>query len=201
MAVDALSICNSALIKIGVPKITSLSGTSKAAIVCNEQYSKKRDFLLCNYYWDFAQAQIALTADVTAPAFEWSYQFTLPTGYLKPYYIYPDYAKWTRVGEKIMSDQSTLNLVYIKQITDTTKFTTVFDEALAYAIAAELCYILIQSVTLASAMEAKMQDVLKDVKSIVSGEGTPPEIMDDTWLESRFQSSGRSSYFGNFRDF
>lgn len=201
MAVNSLAICNSALLKIGVPTIASLSGTSKAALACNEQYAKKRDFLLCNFHWDFAMKQAALTADVAAPTFEWSYQFTLPSDYLAPYYTYPDYARWTRVGDKIMSDQSTLNLVYIYQVTDTTKFTILFDEALAYAIAAELAYHMIQSVTLAQAMEAKMMEVLKDVKAIISGQGTPPDIMDDTWLEARFQSSGRSEYFGNFRDF
>ena len=38
-----VSICNSALIKVGAERITSLSDSNKRAQLCSEQYSKMRD--------------------------------------------------------------------------------------------------------------------------------------------------------------
>lgn len=63
MASSDVAICNSALIKLGVAEITSLSQNVKRAQLCDEQYPKVRDELLRNHVWNFAIKRKVLALD------------------------------------------------------------------------------------------------------------------------------------------
>lgn len=203
MAANAVAIVNSALIKLGVETITALSDTSKQAILANEQYSKVRDDLLTKYFWDFAIKRVALVEDVGTPAFEYSHQFVLPSDYLRAFYVYPaGETEWIIEGAFLVTNEESVNLVYIAQITDTTKFTKTFDEAFALRLAYELSYPLVQSVSLKQTLGEEFKEIIRDVRSIDAQTGTPININDDVWLRSRIGGSdGSSPYFGSFRSF
>ena len=83
MATNAVDICNSALIKLGAGRITSLSDDSKAGKLCNEQYDKIRKQLLRSHPWNFAIRRKALTKTANTPAYKYSSEFLLPTDCLR----------------------------------------------------------------------------------------------------------------------
>ncbi|NCW70215.1 MAG: hypothetical protein EBV86_16945, partial [Marivivens sp.] len=78
MASD-VDICNSALNMIGASNIISLTEDSRAARVCNQRYEFVRDAVFRSHPWNCLIKRTSLAADSDTPAFEFSYQHTLPT--------------------------------------------------------------------------------------------------------------------------
>jgi hypothetical protein len=187
MAITEVSICNSALIKIGADRITALSDDNKRAILCNEQYSKLRDEVLQAHLWNFAIGRVEIAKDATAPAFEYDNRFLLPTDVLRVFYAYPmeNEIEFKREGKYLLSNEDTMKIVYVKQTTDTSEFSPVFAECLSYRIAQELAYPVVQSTQLSALMEQKYQDFLRKARSFDAQEGTPYQLTNDIFLNVR----------------
>jgi len=70
------------------------------------------------------------------------YTFTLPTDWLRGYgpaYQAREGIHWRREGAVIVSSEPTLNLLYVKRITDVTTMTPRLTECIVYHLAAKLC--------------------------------------------------------------
>lgn len=184
MAVDALSICNSALLKIGATAISSLSDNNKKAILCNEHYDKIRKQLLRSHPWNFAKKRASLTEDGTEPLFEWSKQFLLPSDYLRAIKLHEE-EEFVIEGNRLLTNQDEALLLYIADIEDTTLFEASFSELLALNLAYELSYTLVQSNSLKQTLQAEISVYLRDVRSYNAQEGTPEEFEADEWINSR----------------
>lgn len=198
MAATEVALCSAALDKLGQDPITSLSDTNKRAKLCNRNYAILRDKLLRSYLWNFAIARVALVADVAVPAFEFENRYILPVDMLRALEMYNSPSEWHIEGQYLLTNDSSVNLKYIKQITTTTDFDATFDEALAYLLAAEMAYPLIQSVNTADKMNAKAGIVLKDARSIDAQVGTPQSFDANEWLISRennYATSGMRSHY------
>lgn len=187
MAVTETSICNSALIKIGVERITALSEDSKAGRACNEQYEKLRDEVLASHPWNFAIARAEI-AEVDADlAFGYDYIYQLPSDCLRVLEMDPDYEYKIEENRYLVTDTSgDVHIRYIKKITDTSKFSPVFCEALALRIASELAYYMTNSATLAESMMKAFEKKIAEARSFDAQEGTPDRIIADEWLNSRY---------------
>lgn len=61
MATSDVEICNSALAKLGAESITSLSDTTRRAVLCNRQYDKIRKKMLRMHPWNFAIKRVWLS--------------------------------------------------------------------------------------------------------------------------------------------
>lgn len=190
-----VSICNSALTKLGVERIIDLSDNSKAARLCNEQYSIQRDMLLRSHPWNFAIKRATLALSGTSPVHGFDNAFQLPNDYLRA--LHPlsievgtiTNIRWQIEGDKIVTDETEFLLRYVAQITDTALFDAMFTECLSLKIAAELAYPLVQSAALGERMEIKYQQFIKQVRSADAQEGTPEQIGSDLWLLSRNRGS------------
>jgi len=180
-----LDICNSALIKLGVEPVTSISGTEKAARLCKASYNMIRDELLASHYWNFAMKRAALVVATDSPVYEYSYKYDLPTDCLRIHSL-GDRGDFKIEGKYIVTNIDSAYALYISSETDTTKFPPTFSEALAYRLAANLSYALVQSVSLGENMH-KLSDIrLRDARSFDGQEGTLGLIQADEWLGSRF---------------
>jgi len=186
---DQLKICNSALIKIGVNRITALTETNKAAILCNEQYDKMRRACLREHPWNFAIRRVELATLSATPAFEYLYAFLLPTDVIRvlpPSSVEVATCKYKIEGRDILTNESTLKIKYIADVTDASQFDDSFAEALATRLAADLAYSLVQSNTLATQMLAYYEKVLSLARTADAQEGTPDELMEDVFINARF---------------
>jgi hypothetical protein len=190
MATDSTAICNSSMIKLGVEKIASLAENSRAAILCNEQYDKKRKQLLQSHYWNFAIKRHAFVDSGSTPEYEFAYAYTIPSDYLRmagtEYSPSPDGSPlYQREGAYILSNYSPFRGKYVYDLTDTTKFTPTFDEALALLIALDLCHTLTQDKGLWDRLQAELKEVLRDTRSFDAQENPSYPLMEDIFINAR----------------
>lgn len=184
---SSTEICNSALIKLGQERISSLSESNKRARLCNEQYSKLRDSRLQSHYWNFAMARAQLSLVSGSPEFGFDYRYQLPTDCLKAVHLNDKTARF-KVEENayVHTNLVEAELLYVKKVTDESKYSPMFRELLAYDIAIDLCTALTQKRTLKQDLIAERKEFLRDVRSADGQEGTNDQLMADTWLESRW---------------
>ena len=186
MAASSVEICNAALQKIGAETITTLADNTRRAQLCNQQYDRVRKRLLRSHPWNFAMKRDDLTLDGTAPAFEYANRFALPSDCLRA--IREEYkdVDWKVEAGYVLTNDTTFNLLYISNVTDTTKFDAIFDELLALALAVELAYPLVQSLTLKQSLEQEYLRELQDTRSFDAQEGDPEELETNDWINSRY---------------
>jgi len=169
----ALDVCNRALIKMGnAALITDLTDTAvPQAVVLNAVYANLRDALQQAFTWNFATKRAALVV-TTAPAFGYDYAFTAPTDMLRAIIDDPENADYRVEASKILTNASAINLVYIAQITDTTKFSPLFMETLVAYIAAETCEAITANTNQAIKLKREFEDMFTRAKKADSQEGT-----------------------------
>ena len=135
MALSETLICNQSLAKIGSKRINNYEDADEAsleAIQCRQHYESTRDALLRSFEWPFAAARAKLSEDTSAPAFEWDNQFLLPADFLRLKLSYlvddSDYVneRFEIEGNLYLTNDTEVQIKYIKKVTDPTKFDTLF---------------------------------------------------------------------------
>lgn len=192
MATSSVQICNSALIKVGASRISSLSDDSKEAKICNEQYDKLRKKLLLSHPWNFAIRRVSLSQTGNTPSYEYTYEYAIPSDVLRILetnllegtdWVIENNSSNDRV---LLTDADSIKVRYIKNVTDTTVFTPTFEEALAFLLAADLAYSLENSRSLARDMYRAYKEEVREARSFDAQEGAREEIEANPWLDVRF---------------
>ena len=185
MSISDVSICNSALLKLGADRINELTDDSKEAKLCNEQYSKIRDDLLREHPWNFAIMRVELALLVSTPEFGYSNEFQLPTDCMRVLKLHED-VEFKIEGRKLLTDNGTIKIKYIKSVTDPSQFDANFAEALSAKLAAELSYALVQSVSLTDRVIAQAAAIISKAKTMDAQEGSAEQFANDFYLNARF---------------
>jgi hypothetical protein len=146
-------ICNLALMRIGVTDfIDSLEEATTAAQVCKLAYPHCRDVVLSSFPWPFASQRATLAQVPSAERTGWQYGYAYPTGALRPVAIWSGSRAPTPgaripfsyetnaagTGSVIWTDLNEAEFIYTQRITDTGRFSSLFVDALAWRVAAEL---------------------------------------------------------------
>lgn len=177
MASSPVAICNSALIKIGAERITNLTDDTKEARLCNEQYEKMRDEVLASHFWNFAMERIELAQLTDTPEFGYRFYYAIPSNVLRIKQTQCEDDEWFRETydnqDVLITDLNEVKILAITQVTNTTLFSKMFDDALAWRIAAEICYAITQNATLADATYARYERALSYARTYDAQEGTP----------------------------
>jgi hypothetical protein len=181
-----VGICNRGLQKLGADRITSLTQDSRNARSCNALYETVRDAELRNHPWSFAVKRIVLAPDVTAPAFDYDYAFTLPSDCLRILPPNDHYLDWQVEDGAILTNYGdTLNLRYLCRVTDPNKFDALFLEALACRIAVELCEELTQSNQKAQGIRDDYRQIIRDARRTNAMEKMSDDPPEDPWVTAR----------------
>lgn len=188
MAQSEVAICNSALIKLGADRITSLSDNTKEARLCNEQYAKMRDELLSQHFWNFAISRVELSALVDTPAFGYSKYFAVPSDILRVIEVDGD-PEWNLEYHDnqrvIATNESQVFIKGIFQVTNTTLFSRMFDDALSWRLAAELSIALSDSASLQENMFQLAQRALSDARAFDAQEGYINRVQASSYINVR----------------
>lgn len=152
-------IVNLALGRIGYPgRIGSLYDGSKAAKAALQFYAQTRDAVLRESTWDFAQKVAAGVTSVSTPPGQWAYEYAYPADCLMVRNVYSSSAEFAdrnnpipttwdvgdNGGNKVIWAQvAAATLIYTAQVTDPTKWNSLFVEALAAAIGRRLTPLLV----------------------------------------------------------
>jgi hypothetical protein len=191
---STVDICNGALNQLGATTILSLTEDSKNARLCNSRFTQVRDAVFRSHPWNCLQKRVELAADTTAPAWGFSYAYTLPADCLRLLRILDYDSNYKVEGRKILSNTSSMKILYIGRITDPNEYDESLRETLSAALGADIAFAVTSNNQTASNMYNLFQDKLKDARFIDSTEGQnidqdlgmSDQIDAGTFINSRF---------------
>ena len=144
MAVTPTHVCNLALARLGEKRIMDMDEATTAGRACKLHFETARDAVLRSHRWNFAQKRATLSKLVTAPAFGWASQFTLPADCLRVLEVNNSEFemhqgnRWEVEGRVLLSNEDSVELVYTGRTANSTVWDSLFVEALATYLAARL---------------------------------------------------------------
>lgn len=186
MAKSDIEICNSALAKLGAGRISSLTEETNLARLVSHQYPLCKKALLGSHPWNFAIKQDTLVAASVAPLMEFSKRYPLPKDCIRVLEADTAGYPWKVEGRYLLSDSG--NTIVIRYVCDSVSegdFSPMFDEALAYALASDICFSVTQSTTLTEVLDKKYKKALSEARTFDAQESTGDRVYADFWLNSR----------------
>lgn len=191
MATSKTEICNLALQKLGAKRISDFDEDSVNARACRSAYPMVLEAELRAHLWSFAVGRATLAEEATAPSWGRAHQYQLPSDFLR---LANDYAEdntidkdWVIEGRFILTDDiAPLYLRYVKLVTDTTQYDSLFCKALAAKLAEEMCEQLTQSNSKKAEAKADYKDAIKEARRINGIERGPQVSPDSEWIARRF---------------
>jgi hypothetical protein len=192
-------ICNRALSKLGEARILTITQDVKAARVLNDMWDIVRDGELRRNVWNFATARTSLAALATTPAWGFTYEYQLPSDFIRvvqvndSYYVanMTDYRTMMDVpyqieGLKILTNYNApLKLRYVQRIEDTQQWDAAFVESFASRLAYECAEAITQSSTKKQEAFQDYRVAIREAKLVDAIENPPEPLPDSSWLLSR----------------
>ena len=168
---SVVDICNGALNQLGASTILSLTEDSKNARLCNSRYTQVRDALFRTHPWNCLQTRLELAASSDSPAWGFTYAYTLPTNCLRLLRVLDYDSNYKVEGRKILSNASTMKILYISRITDPNEYDELLRETLSAALGADIAYAVTSNNTTSQNMILSYQEKLRDARFVDSTEG------------------------------
>lgn len=185
-----VEICNRALQKLGARRIVDFTENSVNSRSVSQAYSIVRDRELRAHPWNFAIRRDQLAASSTAPDFGKTNAFPLPSDFLALLPRDPldnlNDKDWQIEGRELLTDEDApFNLRYIAQIEDCNTMDPLFREALACAIAMEICEEITQSNTKKADIKDDYRNAIREARRRNAIENIPVEAPEDTLITVR----------------
>ena len=196
---SVVDICNEAMDLLGAATITALTENSKEARLCNRRFETVRDAVIRSHPWNTAIRRASLARDTDAPAFGFTYQYTLPTD---PYCLrvlsfwnsnvdsevaaYDSQVMFKIEGRKVLSNEGTCKITYLARVTDTEEYDSLLSSTIAHKLAAETAYAITGSTSVSQAMQQLYEVRLREARSIDAMEGVPDKLIADDFVNIRF---------------
>ncbi len=190
-----------ALGKLGSSRIKNLADTTEEtpeAIQCRLHFEQTRDALIRSHWWRFASARETLTENSSSPDFEFTNQFDLPDDFMRLKSVWDgvDHRN-TRVtfgmeGDLLLTNSDSIDLRYIKKVTDPTKFDSLFVEVLILKLAIKLLSPLAGGAPkLQQVLGTELQLIMPSVRALDRQETNNVGRNDRfTWNDARIAFSG-----------
>lgn len=196
MAADKLTLINAACRELGEPRISDISliDETKVGRELNAVYDEARLEALRDYYWSFSRTRAELTrSDATGAILqEWLYSYAKPSGWVRTIGMSPtgdftdnltsDYAD---EGGVILSNNTTLYMLYVTNVTDETKFDALFDVAFPMLMASKVVTTVAQSGTLQDRLRDMLSDKRLQSQAISAGDGGLKPRRTGRWRSAR----------------
>lgn len=157
---SVIEICNLALGNLGKEDISSLSEASNGARACKKWYDICVGSTLEAYPWRFARATQAMGQVVNTMTDKWRYAYALPNEAIRLWDVVPDqtdtwdssaYVDFEDLAKEtpkprafdiengvVFCNLSPAYAKFIRKVTDPTKYTPLFIDALSWALSARI---------------------------------------------------------------
>ena len=168
---SVVDICNGALNQLGATTILSLTEDSKNARLCNSRYTQVRDALFRSHPWNCLQKRVQIAADTTAPAWGFTYAYTLPADCLRLLKILDYDSNYKVEGRKILSNTSSMKILYVARVTDPNEYDELLRETLSASLGADIAFGVTSNNQTASNMYNLFKEKLRDARFVDSTEG------------------------------
>ena len=189
---SVVDMCNSALNLLGASTISSLTEDTKNARLCNQRFAPIRDRVFRSHNWNCLIKRVQLAQDSTGPVVEYTYGYTLPTDCLRVMKIsngstdsIASDLDYKVEGRKIVTDITTIYLVYIALITDPNEYDSYLREAVSHQLAADICYAITNNSTLANNYMSRADERLREARFIDATENSLDTIEANEFTDAR----------------
>ena len=197
-----VSICNQALSLVGslsnngniVEPLTSLDDNTKEAKLCKLNYEPVRDAVLSEHDWSFATRWEDLPASADPSPGEYPNEFPLPSDVLTVLFVGLDYRhqeNWQVENNAIRTDAQTCRCQVIYRVTDTSKFSALFTQALVARLAGELAIPITNSRTLMENLFQMYGEKVKLASSRDSQQGRSRRLRSKWLVGARYRDGYR----------
>lgn len=191
MVTSETEISNLSLDLLSGPTVTNIvNPTSAIEYLCNRWYDTTRRKVLRAHPWNFARKRIVLSASNISPAFGGSKAFPVPADYMRLLYVVDDNGlpmqsfEYTMevVGSQkcivpsALNTGSSLNVVYVYDITDVTRFDPIFVDLLVHELALAMAF----KVTESNGSVDRINQIKKDRDTLsrsINGQENPPVLI------------------------
>jgi len=192
MAISPTKICNYALVILGEKRIAALTQDSETARTCNEIYEQIRDEVLADgpeKGWKFARARKTVSVSSDTPEFEFAYQFAVPSDppCLQIVSVQVDGTEltdWQKEGDYILTNEedTSVDVIYIKQVTDEAKFPPHFVKYFAATLAVELSYKITQNSAMGERLLTRLERAIRPRAIAKDAKESYVEEENDDWI-------------------
>ena len=182
-----VEISSNALRLLGDDPITSFSDDTERARLVNAVYEEMRDEVTRAAVWNCCKSRQVLASLSETPAFGWAAYHQLPADCLRVVDVLSGDTRidHTIEGRRLMTDVSSVNLIFLKRVTDPNELDVLFISAYTARIAAELALPISGSNTVATAMWAAYDKKVTEARTIDSQEGTPANLDAQSIMDAR----------------
>ena len=190
-----VSICNQALGLVGANSITALDDDQREAKLCQLNYEPVRDAVLAEHAWTFATKWLDIPAVANPSPGEFPNEFPLPPDVIAVLFVGQNYRhpeNWQVENNAIRASVQTCRCQVVYQVTDTSKFSSMFTQALVARLASELAIPITNSRTLMENMYALYERKVQMAAAKDNQQGRSRRIR-STWLVNARNRSGNVS--------
>jgi len=187
-----IDICNSALNLLGASTISSLTEDTKNARLCNQRFVPIRNRVFRSHNWNCLIQRIELGRNSTAPVCEYTYSYALPANFLRVVKIFNGTTDsiaadlpYKIEGKNLLTEQTTVYLVYIALDVDPTNYDAYLYEALATSLAADLTYAITNNASLATKYRDLADERLREARFIDATENSVDTIESGEFVDAR----------------
>ena len=180
---DKTGISNLALSNLGEARIQSLTENSARARACSARIDSCIESVLRMNVWNSALERVLLT-QIEAPLFGWNYTYQLPANCIKVVEVEP-VSKYLVEKKNILSNETSLYLLYVATPTDTNNLDVLLAEAIAMKLAVEIAETLTSKEGLKQEIAQKYFLALQEARSANSRDKTPEHRERSSWLDAK----------------
>ena len=189
---SVVNICNSALNLIGASTISALTEDTKNARLCNQRYEPVRNRVFRGHNWNCLIKRIELARNSTAPVMEYTYAYALPSDFLRVMKIHNGTTDsiaadldYKVEGKNIVTNQTTVYLVYVALDTDPNNYDAYLREAISHQLAADLAYAITNNATLANNYLTRADERLREARFIDATENSLDTVEANEFTDAR----------------
>ncbi len=189
---SVVNICNSALNLIGASTISALTEDTKNARLCNQRYEPVRNRVFRGHNWNCLIKRVQLAANSTDPVMEYAKSYALPSDCLRVLKIHNGTTDsiasdldYKIEGKNIVTDETTVYLVYIALDTDPNNYDVYLREAISHQLAADLAYAITNNATLANNYMTRADERLREARFIDATENSLDTVEANEFTNAR----------------
>ena len=189
---SVVDICNSALNLLGASTISALTEDTKNARLCNQRYEPVRNRVFRGHNWNCLIKRVQLAANSTDPVIEYAKSYALPSDCLRVLKIHNGTTDsiasdldYKIEGKNIVTDETTVYLVYIALDTDPNNYDVYLREAISHQLAADLAYAITNNATLANNYMTRADERLREARFIDATENSLDTVEANEFTDAR----------------
>ena len=189
---SVVNICNSALNLIGASTISALTEDTKNARLCNQRYEPVRNRVFRSHNWNCLIKRVQLAANSTDPVMEYDKSYALPSDCLRVLKIHngttdsiASNLDYKIEGKNIVTDETTVYIVYIALDTDPNNYDVYLREAISHQLAADLAYAITNNATLSNNYMARADERLREARFIDATENSLDTVEANEFTDAR----------------